>query len=197
MLSMKRCISEVAAAILTFSSIGALLATDALGSDSYSPGVAPAQETAKRVDGDSRLPSLSLKVAMLKWIGANSEYDVTEIIAKPPTVAFCERGSTLVSEGEAVHFDDRLNGVYDPKTRRICLAEPWNAANVKNAGVLLHELVHHVQFQNRRWLCPKKTEWEAYKLQEAWLIENGATPDFNWLFILLSSSCTPRDFHPD
>ena len=44
--------------------------------------------------------------------------------------------------------------------------------------------------------CPKATEWEAYKLQEAWLLENGRTPDFNWAYILLDSSCMPRDIHP-
>jgi hypothetical protein len=93
-------------------------------------------------------------------------------------------------------FLDRLNGVYDETTKQICLAKLWHASSVKIRGVLLHELIHHVQFESKNWLCPKATEWEAYKMQEAWLLENGMRPKFNWVYILLDSSCSPRDIHP-
>ncbi len=145
---------------------------------------------------DLALPADALKIALIEWIGANSDYDVSAILADPPDVNFCEHGSTLVYQGKAIHFGDRLNGVYDETTEQICLAKPWNASNTKHRGVLLHELVHHVQYQSRKWTCAKATEWEAYKLQEAWLLENGAQPGFNWTYILMVSSCTPRDVHP-
>ncbi len=142
------------------------------------------------------LPAAALKIALIEWIGANSDYDVSAILASPPEVKFCEHGTTLVYQGKAIHFGDRLNGVYDETTEQICLAKPWNASSTKDRGVLLHELVHHVQYQSKSWVCAKATEWEAYKLQEAWLLEEGARPGFNWMYILLASSCTPRDVHP-
>ncbi len=145
---------------------------------------------------DPALPAAALETALIQWIGANSDYDVSTILADPPEVKFCAHGATLVYQGKAIHFGDRLNGVYDETTEQICLAKPWNASNTKDQGVLLHELVHHVQYQSKSWACAKATEWEAYKLQEAWLLEQGARPGFNWMYILLASSCTPRDVHP-
>lgn len=142
------------------------------------------------------LPEEALGAGLLEWIGEHSSYDVSAILLNPPTVTFCRHGSTLIYEGKAIHFDERLKGVYDEQTEQICLAQPWEASRARDVGVLLHELVHHVQFQSKYWPCPKRAEWEAYKLQEAWLIENGVRPDFNWLGILMSSNCSPRDIHP-
>jgi hypothetical protein len=170
-------IFQIPAALLML----AALATGALGSERST---------------DLALPAEALKIALIEWIGANSDYDVSAIRVRPPAVKFCEHGTTLVYQGKAIHFGDRLNGVYDETTEQICLAKPWNASNTKDRGILLHELVHHVQYQSKSWACAKATEWEAYKLQEAWLLEKGAEPGFNWMYILLASSCTPRDVHP-
>jgi len=40
-----------------------------------------------------------------------------------------------------------------------------------------------------------KAEWEAYKLQEAWLAEQGLASGFDWPQIFLLSRC-PWDVHP-
>ncbi len=177
MLRMLLKIYQIPAALLILT----VLANGALGSERSS---------------DPALPAAALKTALIEWIGANSDYDVSAILASPPAVKFCAHGATLVYQGKAIHFGDRLNGVYDETTEQICLASPWSASNTKDRGVLLHELVHHVQYQSKGWACAKATEWEAYKLQEAWLLEQGAQPGFNWMYILLASSCTPRDVHP-
>lgn len=173
-----------------------MLATGAPADEISALSTPPAENRSLTGSGGSVLPEESLKVSLLEWIGENSEYDVSGSIASPPRVAFCKHGSTLIYEGKAIHFDDRLNGVYDQQTKQICLARPWRAASTKDQGVLLHELVHHVQFENRKWTCPKATERQAYRLQEAWLLENGYRPDFNWVYVIMTSSCTPRDVHP-
>ncbi len=196
MQSVKRKASRTAAALVTLAALGTTSATEVLGSEQLAQIAPPAEVQVMGPEWPGSLPADTLKIALLEWIGANSDYDVSGLLADPPTVRFCAHGSTLVYEGKAIHFDDRLNGVYDEKTKQICLAKPWHPSNTKDRGVLLHELAHHVQFENKSWLCPKATEWEAYKLQEAWLLENGMTPDFNWAYILLDSSCTPRDIHP-
>ena len=196
MQSVKRRALRTAAALVALAAFGTMSATVALGSEQLVQLAPPAEFQVMGPEWPGRLPTDPLKKTLLDWIAANSEYDTSELLDNPPMVRFCEHGSTLVYEGKAIHFNDRLNGVYDEKTKQICLAKPWHPSNTKDRGVLLHELVHHVQFESKSWLCPKATEWEAYKLQEAWLLENGMMPGFNWVSILLDSSCTPRDIHP-
>lgn len=170
--------------------------TEALSHGSATETTQPVECRPVSAERTGELPGDSLVSGLLEWIGANSEYDVSASLANPPTVRFCEAGSQLAYEGKAIHFHSRLNGVYDEVAKQICLARPWDASGVRDRGVLLHELVHHVQLDSKSWPCPKATEWEAYKLQELWLLENGVTPDFDWMYIVLDSSCTPRDVHP-
>jgi hypothetical protein len=196
MQSVKGIGSRTSVAALVLAALGTMSTTEVLGREQLAQLAPQVEYRLMGAEWEGELPEEPLKVALLEWIGANSEYDVSGTLANPPTVKFCAHGSTLVYKGRAIHFDDRLNGVYDETTKQICLAKPWHPSSVKDRGILLHELVHHVQHESGRWPCPKATEWEAYKLQEAWLLENGTTPDFNWAFILLDSSCTPRDIHP-
>ena len=193
---LKRKTSRTAAAVVALVALGTMSTTEALGSEQLAQLAPPVEFQVMAPEWPGQLPADLLKIALLEWIEANSEYDVSGLLANPPTVRFCEHGSTLVYEGKAIHFDDRLNGVYDEMKKQICLAKPWHSSSTKDRGVLLHELVHHVQYESKSWICPKATEWEAYKLQEVWLLENGMTPDFNWAYILLDSSCMPRDVHP-
>ena len=79
--------------------------------------------------------------------------------------------------------------------RRIHLVRPWDASNTKDRSRLLHELIHDVQYINRGWTCKEEPEWEAYKLQEAWLAAQGVASEFDWLHIFMLSRC-PRDIRP-
>ena len=47
------------------------------------------------------------------------------------------------------------------------------------------------------WYCPQAMEWDAYLIQERYLNALGETGGFNWAWVLLASSCTARDHHPD
>lgn len=69
-------------------------------------------------------------------------------------------------------------------------------ANPRDVSILLHELTHHVLFTNRSYACLQESEWEAYKLQEAYLEENEIASGFGWLQIYFLSKC-PSDIHPD
>lgn len=133
---------------------------------------------------------------LLMWIGQHTDYDVTPAIARLPEIVFSDCGDNIIYENEEITVEDHTKGLYDAHNYTIILIRPWHEENLNDVSTLLHELVHVEQHEKRHWLCPQKTEWEAYKLQETWLKENGIDPDFNWVMIYLMSSCAPRDFHP-
>lgn len=144
-------------------------------------------------------PQLSVAPALIEsllvWIGEHSRYDVSPALSNPPTVGFCRPGMTVEYEQEDLVVERPLVAFYDIKKRHIFLVEPWNPDEIASVSSLLHELTHDVQHLSKDWPCWGKAEWEAYKLQERWLLEQGVTPDFNWADIFLQSLC-PRDIHP-
>ena len=134
-------------------------------------------------------------IELLTWIGAHTDYDVSASLADPPSISFCRDGDVIEYEGDSLMVDPDLGAAYDMVRRHIYLAQPWDVADVRNRSTLLHELIHDVQYRNRDWPCWQKTEWEAYKLQEAWLAEQGESADFNWAMILMLSRCS-HNHHP-
>lgn len=154
-------------------------------------------------DEDPRAPPVdddqqdigSIVPALLKWIGDNSDYDVTAFLNDPLPVSFCDVGQTVVYEGRPIVVHEPVKGMYDIEIHRITLVKPWSRKDLINISTLLHELVHFVQYESRDWSCWHATEWEAYKLQEQWLLERGIDPGFNWVEIYLLSRCAPRDIH--
>ena len=62
-------------------------------------------------------------------------------------------------------------------------------------SVLLHELIHHMQYKNKvDFNCLGKYEKEAYYLQDIWLLKQGEknvmkTLDLNSLYLIMLFSC--------
>ena len=134
-----------------------------------------------------------LVIDLLGWIAASTNYDT---ISEPPEITFSQIGDTIPYESGTAVISDTLHGAYDWLNRRIILVQPWDPADTRDLSDLLHELAHHVQLTNRSYECLQAPEWEAYKLQEAYLTENGIASGFDWLQIYFMSKC-PRDIHPD
>lgn len=132
---------------------------------------------------------------LLHWIAKETDYDVTRALADPPTIFFCEVGQRIPYEDHTMVIEPNDQGVYDPVHRRVHLVGAWSESRTRDVGILLHELVHHVQFLNRTWECPNASEWQAYKLHETWLAQQGIAAEFDWLRIHFQSKC-PRDIHP-
>ena len=132
-----------------------------------------------------------LSNTLLDWIGAHADYDVERVRGDPPNIESCASGDIIHLSGNEVLVDGELLAAYDPLRRVIYLVDPWDPKAVVDQSRLLHELVHDVQSLNRAWTCPREQEWEAYKLQEAWLKEHGIDPHFNWAQILILSRCRP------
>ena len=140
-------------------------------------------------------PGAQTVAELLQWIGGKTDYDVSRVLADPPVIGFCRKGQEIPYEDRTMVVEPNDQAIYDPVNRRIYLVGPWSRTLTRDLGILLHELVHDVQFRNRTWNCPNETEWEAYKLHEAWLAEHGIAADFDWVRIYFQSKC-PRDIHP-
>ncbi len=149
----------------------------------------------KNPHGPKSLVAGAVIADLVKWIGDHTDYDVSKTLMEPPSVSFCDEGTELYYEGEMIIVDPMLRAAYDMRDRHIYLVRPWKVSSVRDLSALLHELVHDVQYLNREWPCKGKSEWEAYKLQDAWLSEQGLESEFNWLQIFMLSRC-PRDIHP-
>ena len=141
-------------------------------------------------------PDAALVAELLGWIGANSPYANSPALSGTPDIAFCTEGEAISLDNEAYLVQPDTRAAYDPQEHRIFLALPWDAADRFDTSVLLHELVHHVQLQSRRWECINAAEWEAYTLQDKWLRHHGITHDFDWMLIFFMSRC-PKNPHPD
>lgn len=144
-------------------------------------------------DPDDVQPSLI--DSLLDWVELNTQYDVSQTMSDPPVVDFCKVGELIEYEDRQVIVDTHLNAAYDSQRRRINIVGQWSPDNIRDQSILLHELVHDVQLQNREWYCLQQPEWEAYQLQDAWLQEQGVDSGFDWLYIYFLSRC-PRDHHP-
>ena len=64
--------------------------------------------------------------------------------------------------------------MYDFETKTIILREGFDINTVHDKSILLHELAHHLQYQNYKnenAACLGELEREAYDLQDKWLKE--------------------------
>jgi hypothetical protein len=130
-----------------------------------------------------------------RWIEVHTSLD-----AKPASSAriqFVEPGERVIADGEEHLVRSKNRGLYDADKAIIYLVRPWDVRDPFDQSVLLHELIHHAQVGARYWSCPQAMEWDAYKWQEQWLAKHDIAPDFNWTAILLESSCSRHDHHPD
>lgn len=139
--------------------------------------------------------SRSIVAELITWIGANTDFDIGSSLADPPAISFCDVGETIHYETADVVVDAPLAAAYDLIERRVFLVRPWDPSNPDDLFTLLHELTHDVQFLNREWPCTQAPEWQAYKLQERWLAEQGIAAQFDWLQIYVASKCR-REIHP-
>lgn len=129
------------------------------------------------------------------WIETETDYDVDIIKNSPPEVVFCDIGETIEYEDKDFEVPSDLRAAYDLPANRIFLVQPWVATNIEDQSALLHELIHAVQLSGRYWPCIQAPEWEAYRLQDLWLRQNGISDTFDWMLIYFLSRC-PRDHHP-
>lgn len=128
---------------------------------------------------------------LIGWIALHTSYDLLPAYQAPATVSFCEIHQAVEYEGADLIVEEGLLAAYDVTRRHIYLVEPWSPEDLYDRSVLLHEMVHDIQWSNREWNCAGEPELEAYMLQNKWLLEHGISHPFNWGLIFRMSECGP------
>jgi hypothetical protein len=77
-----------------------------------------------------------------------------------------------------------VESLYSEIDHTIYLPDSWRPENLRDRSVLLHELVHHLQYRNNiKATCPGDHEYEAIELQITWLREQDVDDPLNLLGI--------------
>ena len=118
--------------------------------------------------------SLLAYITQVTGLGFN-EYDTPEIKSvSTKTIATIRLGGNVPTD-----FDFSALGataLYDHRNNIIYIDKSIDTESVFGKSVLLHELVHFVQYQNdmdKKVPCQFKLEPLAYKVQNQYLYENG------------------------
>lgn len=136
----------------------------------------------------------ALVSSLEEWLDAKTDLPRRDL---PPRIHLVSQWQALARQGVTASFQrGRLRGLYDPDRSEILLVRPWDPRNAEDVSVLLHELAHHRQSPHH-WYCPAAQELPAYRLQDAWLADQGATIEINWMAVVLDAGCSPRDIHPE
>ena len=72
--------------------------------------------------------------------------------------------------GDSVKGGHDVEAVYDPSTQTIILRHDWDSRSVAAVSVLVHEMVHHLQYSaSLHFQCAGEREELAYTAQQRWL----------------------------
>jgi hypothetical protein len=131
-------------------------------------------------------------LAMMVWIGGQTGLPVPElpiISVKTPTeirqIAYeCDKLKTenkplykaiCIPDNDPKAID--VIAIYDRETGTIYLPTYFDKNNVAHRAILLHEIVHHLQYESdyhKTVQCMPLLEKQAYDLMDIWLEENNA-----------------------
>ena len=90
------------------------------------------------------------------------------------------------------YHEVKIKGLYDFIEKVVYLTESTDLATLENKGVLLHELVHFLQYENgyeKTVACKNKLEALAYRLEKKFLDSQGQDHSINTAHIHQLSQC--------
>ena len=126
----------------------------------------------------------ALLTAIVTWIAANTDLPANYVLphiryASSTEITYVRYGAFSPDEKQKVaaalsalpgNERNTVVSVYDPKKQEIILPVGWTAVTPAEQSVLVHEMVHHLQYSaHLKFNCPQELEAAAYKAQEKWL----------------------------
>ena len=119
--------------------------------------------------------------ALMLWISTQTGWPIPD----HPNITYIENGKEFFllsndcdqkpDQKVCIDYDDDSNilALYNHITKTIYLHKDFWLASIKDQSILLHELVHHMQYsmdyKKYKMMCRGDIEKESYDLQELWL----------------------------
>ena len=116
----------------------------------------------------------------INWIVQQTGWPVADI---PPIkiTTFGQMSDMLLGAFGGVE-GIRPAALYSKSEHLIYLADSWNKDDLLDQSILVHELVHHLQIENRiQFECWGRYEAQAYELQAKWLRTQGIKDPYSFL----------------
>lgn len=126
---------------------------------------------------------------LIGWIALHTSHDVSLAYQTPATLSYCDVGEAIEYGNTNIIVEKPLRAAFDRAKRHIYLVQPWSPVRPIDQSVLLHEMIHDIQYYSKDWECTGAAEPEAYRLQAKWLLEHGIDPKFDWQSIVEQSRC--------
>ncbi len=141
-------------------------------------------------------------VSLLLWINAHSGMGYDPSLGLPdlervsPEVLVTKRFKDDVPETLSAPGIDRLKvgllAIYNNDNSTIYVSDHVDLDSARGHAVLLHELVHFVQFRQghqSKVPCVNALEKDAYELQTAFMEGRGLVPEFDRFTVAVRSAC--------
>ena len=134
-----------------------------------------------------------LMLGLLMWLGAHSNYSIPDYL---PAVEY-KTGEELwnIRYGNVPKEEglDKILGLFHSKRGKygtVYLNKNFDPSKKEHQMILLHELVHFLQFSNKaKFACESAKEPEAYDLTKLWLKENNMPFPFDEATIHILGLC--------
>ena len=129
---------------------------------------------------------------LLMWIGQSTMYDVDidhpNVIMMPPTELNEQYNKSTLAKTNHI---EELWAYYNTKNQTIYLRADFRQYDPWHKSILLHELLHHVQYHNKvLYQCINQMEEEAWPLQKKYLKEfHNIDWHYDELWYLMISTC--------
>ncbi len=141
-------------------------------------------------------------LSLMLWIGQQPGFahvppgglPEVHIVDQPQLVEILFKGN-LPASLPPEQYDqllDSVQAVYNNDENSIFVSEHVDLASHYGRAVLLHELVHYVQYamgEDRAVACQNALEEDAYELQRLYMEERGLDPGFDRFTIMMRSAC--------
>ena len=151
--------------------------------------VAVAADTKSRdaIDAESKVQDDASLVELMDWvrvklsrndINVDQEIPMVKRLSRKELYAFAF-GTDLPQTRNGATA--QVYGLYDYKNETIYILDSVDISSVKGKSILLHELVHYLQYRNgyeQQVECKNQLEYMAYYLEASYLKEHGRAVSF-------------------
>ena len=128
---------------------------------------------------------------LMAWVTNETGWTVREA----PSIRFVSYADIVKIYSEGKGTDYHVESLYSETDHTIYLPNSWRSDDLRDRSILLHELVHHLQYLNNvKVICSSESEWQALELQVTWLRQQEVEDPLDFLginprFLLMLQQC--------